>query len=514
MLRSLVSAGQSHSSTAICGAQRAFRNFGLHADFGCGADLLPGSSTEAKRRVRGARKQASSPEQDVASVQSASSSGPSVDDDALRKRDDTTSLPPVRDGPWLTGLSISEQQITTLSGKITEAVGAQLERLLPDRVRHGHDSPASATQQFCDERFDGLHRHLQALASQVRDFVSRENLSKLPEVVEDLHSTLRTLTARDNQSEHTAALAAVHAKLEEISCNIALFAAKVEGARLPLTAERGVQTDSPLMGELATSDHRGLTAPPAMPAVDSACARLQAVLERIECQMLAAELSTRDGHGTTTDNAGAIEDAIYIGEVCTATQTDHQDENLHNVALTELRAETQRLSHSIQTMCQFLQACAFMPVSIDTLTSRECEGQREHAFGDAFDTCSEGSDHGTLMDVTTLANQTSHVESYGAPITVAHSSEDTFGSSGWARSLAPPGFQVKFESIVGTLYALRAGSARDDVSAEAANPSTDIYTSSSALNADQSVAHLASSQLLCSEADPNVQKREELGHCF
>ena len=38
---------------AVPGGQRAVRNFGLHADLGCGAGALPRTTCEAKRRGRG-----------------------------------------------------------------------------------------------------------------------------------------------------------------------------------------------------------------------------------------------------------------------------------------------------------------------------------------------------------------------------------------------------------------------------------------------------------------------------
>ena len=53
LLRTLVTAGQTKTSTTICGSAKAFRNFGAHADMGCGVAFLPKDSREAKRRNRG-----------------------------------------------------------------------------------------------------------------------------------------------------------------------------------------------------------------------------------------------------------------------------------------------------------------------------------------------------------------------------------------------------------------------------------------------------------------------------
>eukprot|EP00930_Biecheleria_cincta_P087335 TRINITY_DN7657_c0_g1_i3.p1 TRINITY_DN7657_c0_g1~~TRINITY_DN7657_c0_g1_i3.p1 ORF type:complete len:625 (+),score=63.33 TRINITY_DN7657_c0_g1_i3:106-1980(+) len=69
VLHSLVSAAsasgaaqqQQETAPRISGAARAFRNFGLHAEFGCGVSALPANPCEAKRRVRGKRKGAPNP---------------------------------------------------------------------------------------------------------------------------------------------------------------------------------------------------------------------------------------------------------------------------------------------------------------------------------------------------------------------------------------------------------------------------------------------------------------------
>ena len=56
VLTSLVADGQAKRSTNINGSSRAFRNFGLHTELGCGLENLPKEAADAKRRVRGSRK--------------------------------------------------------------------------------------------------------------------------------------------------------------------------------------------------------------------------------------------------------------------------------------------------------------------------------------------------------------------------------------------------------------------------------------------------------------------------
>ncbi|CAK0843077.1 unnamed protein product [Prorocentrum cordatum] len=54
-LTQLVKAGPT-GDAVISGDMRAMRNSGLHVDMGCGADGLPQTGREAKRRQRGGRK--------------------------------------------------------------------------------------------------------------------------------------------------------------------------------------------------------------------------------------------------------------------------------------------------------------------------------------------------------------------------------------------------------------------------------------------------------------------------
>ena len=61
-LHSLVSAGKAaQAQPAISGSQKAFRNFGLHAEMGCGVQALPHTAAEAKSRGRGGRGRAQAP---------------------------------------------------------------------------------------------------------------------------------------------------------------------------------------------------------------------------------------------------------------------------------------------------------------------------------------------------------------------------------------------------------------------------------------------------------------------
>ena len=58
-LRCIVAAGQAGPSQgAVSGNKKAFRNFALHSDMGCGAGALPRSAAEAKTRGRGGRNMA------------------------------------------------------------------------------------------------------------------------------------------------------------------------------------------------------------------------------------------------------------------------------------------------------------------------------------------------------------------------------------------------------------------------------------------------------------------------
>ena len=60
----LVAAGRG-SHCLPSGNQKAMRNFGLHAEMGCGVELLPSSPTEAKRRGRGRRAPLDEPKQSL-----------------------------------------------------------------------------------------------------------------------------------------------------------------------------------------------------------------------------------------------------------------------------------------------------------------------------------------------------------------------------------------------------------------------------------------------------------------
>ena len=52
-LTTLVAAGVTGETQSVPGGARAFRNFGLHAELGCGIEGLPATSKEAKQRIRG-----------------------------------------------------------------------------------------------------------------------------------------------------------------------------------------------------------------------------------------------------------------------------------------------------------------------------------------------------------------------------------------------------------------------------------------------------------------------------
>eukprot|EP00930_Biecheleria_cincta_P101552 TRINITY_DN9319_c0_g1_i3.p1 TRINITY_DN9319_c0_g1~~TRINITY_DN9319_c0_g1_i3.p1 ORF type:complete len:760 (+),score=113.70 TRINITY_DN9319_c0_g1_i3:111-2390(+) len=55
-LTKLVEAGQAQGSASISSDLRALRNFGLHADLGCGAAQLPTTAKESKSRIRGGKR--------------------------------------------------------------------------------------------------------------------------------------------------------------------------------------------------------------------------------------------------------------------------------------------------------------------------------------------------------------------------------------------------------------------------------------------------------------------------
>jgi len=74
-LTTLVTAGVTGDSQNVPGGARAFRNFGLHADLGCGIEGLPATSKEAKQRIRGGSRVTPSIDSSVASAGSASDEG-------------------------------------------------------------------------------------------------------------------------------------------------------------------------------------------------------------------------------------------------------------------------------------------------------------------------------------------------------------------------------------------------------------------------------------------------------
>ena len=53
MISALVTAGQASTTAPICGSVKAFRNFAVHAELGCGAPNLPKTASDAKWRNRG-----------------------------------------------------------------------------------------------------------------------------------------------------------------------------------------------------------------------------------------------------------------------------------------------------------------------------------------------------------------------------------------------------------------------------------------------------------------------------
>ena len=52
-LTTLVAASVTGKTQSVPGGARALRNFGLHAELGCGIEGLPATSKEAKQRIRG-----------------------------------------------------------------------------------------------------------------------------------------------------------------------------------------------------------------------------------------------------------------------------------------------------------------------------------------------------------------------------------------------------------------------------------------------------------------------------
>ena len=74
-LTTLVAAGVTGETQSVPGGARALRNFGLHAELGCGIEGLPTTSKEAKQRIRGGSRVPLSSDSSDASVGSAHDEG-------------------------------------------------------------------------------------------------------------------------------------------------------------------------------------------------------------------------------------------------------------------------------------------------------------------------------------------------------------------------------------------------------------------------------------------------------
>ena len=74
-LTTLVAAGVTGETQSVPGGARALRNFGLHAELGCGIEGLPTTSKEAKQRIRGGSRVLLSSDSSDASAGSAHDGG-------------------------------------------------------------------------------------------------------------------------------------------------------------------------------------------------------------------------------------------------------------------------------------------------------------------------------------------------------------------------------------------------------------------------------------------------------
>eukprot|EP00930_Biecheleria_cincta_P022107 TRINITY_DN16194_c0_g1_i1.p1 TRINITY_DN16194_c0_g1~~TRINITY_DN16194_c0_g1_i1.p1 ORF type:complete len:717 (+),score=103.79 TRINITY_DN16194_c0_g1_i1:92-2152(+) len=254
MLSTLVAAGQASSRTNASGSLRAFRNFGMHADMGCGVDNLPKDSAEAKRRVRGARKVSAQGDssfnerfKQALACCSASDVDSSSGDNSIACDSDPQGEQRQQSLPH------SVDQLSFLAGLIADTVSEQLQTQVPQQVLRGCESNTQLKAEHLDAMVDGLHKHLQGVISKVSAFADRENLSRLPATIEDLHATLRNMTRQCTANETAACqYQAILGRLEALAVHLdarfnELAAARDTGLPLDSACEKGPWQPQPAL---------------------------------------------------------------------------------------------------------------------------------------------------------------------------------------------------------------------------------------------------------------------------
>ena len=116
MLSSLVEARQE----PICGGAKAMRNFGLHAEMGCGAEQLPTIARDAKQRARGPRKSVSSDDHSPCSTFSLRF------EEARRALDNATGR-----------LQLDAEHCRHIAEMVTEAIRDMVEMIVQNQLHNG-----------------------------------------------------------------------------------------------------------------------------------------------------------------------------------------------------------------------------------------------------------------------------------------------------------------------------------------------------------------------------------------
>eukprot|EP00930_Biecheleria_cincta_P022108 TRINITY_DN16194_c0_g1_i3.p1 TRINITY_DN16194_c0_g1~~TRINITY_DN16194_c0_g1_i3.p1 ORF type:complete len:566 (+),score=89.57 TRINITY_DN16194_c0_g1_i3:92-1699(+) len=297
MLSTLVAAGQASSRTNASGSLRAFRNFGMHADMGCGVDNLPKDSAEAKRRVRGARKVSAQGDssfnerfKQALACCSASDVDSSSGDNSIACDSDPQGEQRQQSLPH------SVDQLSFLAGLIADTVSEQLQTQVPQQVLRGCESNTQLKAEHLDAMVDGLHKHLQGVISKVSAFADRENLSRLPATIEDLHATLRNMTRQCTANETAACqYQAILGRLEALAVHLdarfnELAAARDTGLPLDSACEKGPWQPQP-----------------ALPITESAVQTVEVFLVDAHCQTV---LSGED----PICEKGATASAVTLGD--------------------------------------------------------------------------------------------------------------------------------------------------------------------------------------------------------
>eukprot|EP00930_Biecheleria_cincta_P090832 TRINITY_DN80308_c0_g1_i1.p1 TRINITY_DN80308_c0_g1~~TRINITY_DN80308_c0_g1_i1.p1 ORF type:complete len:237 (+),score=46.41 TRINITY_DN80308_c0_g1_i1:51-761(+) len=136
----------------VSGAARAFRNFSLHSDFGCGAAALPTSSSEAKYRARGRRRQSDRADQgrlnSEVTCEPGLQSSSSEDCSDTHRSDVSFSGPP--EG---TCLYLTQPQLASIAQTNAALVGDSLKGLLRDECQ----TAKPISNEAMDSWIDGLH---------------------------------------------------------------------------------------------------------------------------------------------------------------------------------------------------------------------------------------------------------------------------------------------------------------------------------------------------------------------